>query len=302
MNSDRSETPRSKETKEEELSLFYDLPNPEELRRETEQRQRQYHECLDKLVRAYNNQSPVWEEVLAKYTSNGMLSDFEHRAIEEMAYRYGENSWHPGLRNAYQKMKEGADELAALEKDPWAWTRKPGMFFWYIVGVLLIAYWIWNPNRLRPAVAPPLPETTFKELGKVPSLVTSGQSDWEKVFGETENDEAENPVWELTGLNMAVDFRTIPGRGDVDARQNNCVYYLPGVQFDSKEISCHAANRNIGRNVSNSKALRDPKANYPCICHGRAKLIRRRIVNRQNPYSSPSAGSIKKAKNWIHET
>jgi hypothetical protein len=43
--------------------------------------------------------------------------------INEMIYRYGEHSWHPALRNAYQEMKKRADEMAAHRKDPWAWAR-----------------------------------------------------------------------------------------------------------------------------------------------------------------------------------
>jgi hypothetical protein len=46
--------------------------------------------------------------------------------INEMIYRYGEHSWHPALRNAYQEMKKRADEIAAHRKDPWAWARAPG--------------------------------------------------------------------------------------------------------------------------------------------------------------------------------
>jgi hypothetical protein len=89
--------------------------------------------------------------------------------INEMIYRYGEHSWHPALRKAYQEMKERAEKIAAQRK------------------------------------------------GKVPALVASGQSKWEQVFGETDDDEAGEPVWNLTGLNMTVDFRTFPGRRDLDA-------------------------------------------------------------------------------------
>jgi hypothetical protein len=69
-----------------------------------------------------------------------------------------------------------------------------------------------------------LPPATFKELKRVAALISSPQSEWEQVLGKTEDDPDFDPEtylpcdsWDLPGRYMTVDFRTIPGRGDLDA-------------------------------------------------------------------------------------
>jgi hypothetical protein len=88
MNSDEPGTPRSSEEQVHEHD-FPDWPDPKEQRRETEQRERlhrEYRECFEQLVWAYINQSPLWEEVMARYAKNNYwihtLSDLDRIAAK----------------------------------------------------------------------------------------------------------------------------------------------------------------------------------------------------------------------------